>query len=533
MPNRSVIIMAITPFRAKWWFCEEVFPLAPIAMEAHYVGFSKPAHGEGFTHSIMFFNGTHALLYWDADDCRKVGEIAKRLVLDDRGFIGKLRRETIRASNSLMAFNRRVSKLNLKSLDDGELIELLTNYSKLHAMQSSYGSFPNTLDYYDQMKTNPLSSELESLLSSKGLSAEEITHAISVLTFPSDETFPMKEQKAFMKLASSLSKNKGAWGIFAGKESEIIGKLERSHPGALRLVDKHVGEFSPLSFLFIGPVKWTRDYYISLISSMARGKLSPGLELKKLVGNIRKIMVEKRRLEMQLNGQEKHLAYVASQMAFLKIYRKDAQTYGWFSLHLIAREAAARIGLLPGQANFLLPSELISCLEGRKPDAGLIASRMKQCAYVLYKGKFSLVTGKDAATLGQSLASLHKIDLSSRELQGVCACPGFAKGAVKIINQSSDMGKMNRGDVLVAHTTQPEIVLAMKKASAIVTDMGGLTSHAAIVSRELGVPCIIGTKIATKVLKDGDKVEVDATKGTVRKISQPESTPLPLKKLLQ
>ena len=58
----------------------------------------------------------------------------------------------------------------------------------------------------------------------------------------------------------------------------------------------------------------------------------------------------------------------------------------------------------------------------------------------------------------------------------------------------------------------------MKKAAAIVTEQGGITSHAAIISRELRVPCVIGTKIATKVLKDGDKVEVDATKGIVKKL---------------
>ena len=66
--------------------------------------------------------------------------------------------------------------------------------------------------------------------------------------------------------------------------------------------------------------------------------------------------------------------------------------------------------------------------------------------------------------------------------------------------------------------TRPEFLPLMKKAKAIITDEGGITCHAAIVSRELGIPCIIGTKIATKVLKDNDLVEVDAEKGIVRKI---------------
>ena len=81
-----------------------------------------------------------------------------------------------------------------------------------------------------------------------------------------------------------------------------------------------------------------------------------------------------------------------------------------------------------------------------------------------------------------------------------------------------EIPKMQKGEILVASMTRPEYVPAMKKAVAIVTDEGGLMSHAAIVSRELGIPCIVGTKIATSTLKTGDIVEVDADKGIVRKI---------------
>lgn len=75
---------------------------------------------------------------------------------------------------------------------------------------------------------------------------------------------------------------------------------------------------------------------------------------------------------------------------------------------------------------------------------------------------------------------------------------------------------MKKGDVLVTGSTGPEMILACKKTGAIVAEEGGICSHAAIVSRELNIPCIIGTKIATQVLKDGDLVEVDANNGMVK-----------------
>ena len=75
---------------------------------------------------------------------------------------------------------------------------------------------------------------------------------------------------------------------------------------------------------------------------------------------------------------------------------------------------------------------------------------------------------------------------------------------------------MKAGDIMVSVQTMPELLPAMEKAAAFVTDMGGITSHAAIVSREMKTPCIVGTRIATRVLKDGDLVEVDANKGIIK-----------------
>jgi len=102
------------------------------------------------------------------------------------------------------------------------------------------------------------------------------------------------------------------------------------------------------------------------------------------------------------------------------------------------------------------------------------------------------------------------------EIKGNCASRGYAQGVVKICRGEEELNKMQAGDILVACMTQPEFLPAMKKAKAVITDEGGLTCHAAIVSRELGIPCVIGTKIATKVLKDGDMVEVDASRGVVK-----------------
>lgn len=105
-----------------------------------------------------------------------------------------------------------------------------------------------------------------------------------------------------------------------------------------------------------------------------------------------------------------------------------------------------------------------------------------------------------------------------QEVIGTIASKGFAKGTARIVLNSKDFPKFKTGDILITAMTSVDFVPLMKRAAAFVTNEGGLTSHASIVSRELDKPCIIGTKIATQVFKDGDMVEVDANKGIVRKI---------------
>jgi pyruvate, water dikinase len=99
--------------------------------------------------------------------------------------------------------------------------------------------------------------------------------------------------------------------------------------------------------------------------------------------------------------------------------------------------------------------------------------------------------------------------------RGLGAAPGAASGPVRVIRALDDADTLEAGEVLVTHMTAPDWVPLMRRAAAIVTDSGGMTCHAAIVSRELGIPCVVGTAAATKVLRDGQMVTVDATHGTV------------------
>jgi pyruvate,water dikinase len=129
-------------------------------------------------------------------------------------------------------------------------------------------------------------------------------------------------------------------------------------------------------------------------------------------------------------------------------------------------------------------------------------------------GKIYIVQTRPVTTVNKGEVAQHDIDAPVL-LSGAPASPGVAYGPVKIVPDPSQIDKVLEGDILVAEMTTPDFVPAMKRAAAIVTDRGGRTAHAAIVSRELGIPCVVGTEKATAILKDEQVITVDGSSGNV------------------
>lgn len=140
---------------------------------------------------------------------------------------------------------------------------------------------------------------------------------------------------------------------------------------------------------------------------------------------------------------------------------------------------------------------------------------------ILYKNKkYEIITENINEKLIEEGLIKEEIDLN-QEIKGKSAYKGIVKGIVKKINLETwkeDVNNLKKNEILVAISTKPDYIPAMERASAFVTDEGGITAHAAIVSREMKKPCIVGTKNATSILKDGDLIKVDADKGIIRRL---------------
>ncbi len=158
----------------------------------------------------------------------------------------------------------------------------------------------------------------------------------------------------------------------------------------------------------------------------------------------------------------------------------------------------------------LLKAPLIRTMQQRKEHS------------VVIPGRLPVITNLDRfLDRNPSIRLRHALgayDKHTAALMGQTAFPGKIRGAVKVIRRIDQCDEVKKGDILISPMTTPNFLPAMKQAAAFVTEEGGITCHAAIVAREMRKPCIIGTKIATEVFKDGDRVEVDAEKGIVRKL---------------
>ena len=139
--------------------------------------------------------------------------------------------------------------------------------------------------------------------------------------------------------------------------------------------------------------------------------------------------------------------------------------------------------------------------------------------WALEKNTLYIVQTRPITTLAESTEDRTAFEMPHAPvlLEGLSASPGIAAGPVRILTSASKLDTVKEGDILVAEMTDPDYVPAMKRAAAIITDVGGRTSHASIVSRELGIACVVGTNDATSMLKNGDLVTVDGTHGKVFK----------------
>lgn len=426
---------------------------------------------------------------------RKAGKEILDKTLASPKFIVSLNREVHSAGEKLETFANIVRKVDVRTLSNEALCEIVQKHHELYVAMVTPGMMPVLMDLSNDLLTTHLKETIQKRIGATGKSggAGEYFQALTdVLTKGAAE----QELHSLMAIAAS-----------------VRGPLGKLSPLLQKKLEAHAREYFWIRHGYQGPLLQVKDFVKELKALVREG--TARRELARFAEQKSNVLPARTRAEKELKLSSKEKGWFASARECLemKVYRKDLLTRSIACLYPVVHEIAKRTKVTSTEVRTCLSTELprlFSDAQFRKS----LKARVDDV--VCHPGVLKeALGGKAAHAYVDEL--LEKVTYQrTTYVNGSVGCPGVARGIVRIVNVAADMDKVKSGDVLVSIATIPELVPAMKRAGAIVTDIGGITSHAAIVARELRKPCLIGTGHATKVLVDGDYVEVDASHGILR-----------------
>jgi phosphohistidine swiveling domain-containing protein len=427
--------------------------------------------------------------YLDMRDVKRGAAKIMELARKDHSISKKLLAAWQSDEQTFEKFFRQYEWFDLTSLSNDELTDLIRIWYELFEKRFTSSAI---IDHF-ALGTDQILADLvlqEAKLENPAVAAE----LFSQLTAPTRQSFINKAEAELMQLA--LKKNASATELT--KHQRRYYWIHNNYFAANVLNEKYfAAEISKLKKK--RDLKKLRQALLATPQAHARQK---------------KILIKKYRLSRFLQT----MLTVSDDFTWWQDERKRST---FLNIHLGTRllgEAAKRIKYPVELTKYLLPSELEYLFNQKtRPSIKELRARQTGCGFVITREKTFIATGSQAEELRKFLLGTA-LSSEVEEVKGLVASVGKAKGRARIISSAREIDRVKRGDILLAVMTRPDYIIGMKKAAAIVTNEGGVTSHAAIVSRELGIPCVIGTKIATEVFKDGDMIEVDAFHGVVRKL---------------
>ena len=288
-------------------------------------------------------------------------------------------------------------------------------------------------------------------------------------------------------------------------EEHALGKLDLNDEKAVK---NHIEKYGWIPCIGPNDLAWTKED-LELRKKHLHGK---DYDFEKAKKDFEELLEK-------LPEEPKKIATIINEIAYIKDYRDDVRFKATHDTTKVYKEAAKRNNLTLDEVVYLIDDEIVAMLKKEIADFKERIDERKK-GYIILKEKDTIrvITGKEARKLVNEIAPEKEIPDSVTEIKGIPAMKGKVTGKVVLIKSNADLKRVDEDSVLVACFTRPHYLMAMSRAKAIVTDDGGLTSHAAIVSREFNIPCVVGTKNVTKFVKDGETIEVDADSGIVRKI---------------
>jgi phosphohistidine swiveling domain-containing protein len=458
----------------------------PLFISGFNIAFIKMQERMGYSINDLFnyFKDEKVTIILDDEELRKKAIIPfNEIVMDDNKLMNHFS-EWEKIVHKLRAFEEIVNN-GLSHFEDDKLLRYYIEWHKLHIHFWDYGFLPELANW---------GGEKIFLDIVKNKWKDNSTEIIEILTSPEKLSFFQNEELELFSI--KFVENENMQDIMLHNHAKNYYWLRNSYARTNVLPIGHFEvEIQKISF------------------DQAKEKMDIIVKYPEIIKQKKKLIIEKYNID-------KESVKIADRVAYCLWWQDLRKKYIFIANHInsvFAHEIALREDIDYDDLLYFTETEIIELLNNHN----IPNFEERKKAFILsYKNdSINLIEGKEAEDFFKPYLEEESIDQDY--VEGLVVSKGknsIVKGNVCILKSPSEINKMNENDILISPMTSPDFILAMKKASAIVTDEGGLTCHAAIVSRELNIPCIVGTKHATKVFKDNDLVEVDADKGVVRKI---------------
>jgi phosphohistidine swiveling domain-containing protein len=413
-----------------------------------------------------------------------------------------------------------ISKIELNKID---LEEVSRIYLEVYEYIKEFSGLSSLdIDSIDYVLEMGIKSKLEEFMNKKKNDLGKLNSYYNILTTPKEISYVSKERLKLYRLIEEIQNDLGLSKLFELDTQLILEKVDSKFIEKIQMLVENYWWTS---------LSWNSDNeksikdYIDEIKSVIHNNEIAKEKIAQEYLNQEEVKIKKLQISKELGFDEEFLQYleVFENYAIIHDYRKEIQMKFTQMMRKLVAEIARRSEVRYDDLMWCWPPEVQEVILTKKLPKELIDKRKDAILTIITENNVEEYVGMDAKK--KKTEELNSSTSKITNFQGAIASVGKVAGMAKICYSHQDaLKKIKEGDILVTGMTTPDFAHAMKKAGAIVTDEGGVTCHAAIISRELGIPCIIATDIATKTINDGDLIEVNANHGVVKIIKRNEES---------